>query len=207
MLLNLNCLPVPFYNIIVFTLSLIDRLPNFFTIFCSSDKCNDCFSNCCPLDVKPVYWFARSFSAQKCQNHRRRMYKYRREGKGRHCCQGDRIYSIPCRDSYFTPGWYEEKDELDHYDIKKRTHCTRIIDEKDEFILFSNRPGANSQRGRESNKFCPPNSNDDLCINLSFMVRILVFPTFPCSFFCLPSWWIMAGVIERIDMLIVIYLS
>ena len=41
-------------------------------------------------------------------------------------------------------GWYEEKDELDHYDIKKRTHCTRIIDEKDEFILFSNRPGANS---------------------------------------------------------------
>ena len=26
--------------------------------------------------------------------------KYRREGKGRRCCFGDRIYSIPCGDSY-----------------------------------------------------------------------------------------------------------
>ena len=24
--------------------------------------------------------------------------------KGRHCCLGDRIYSIPCTPSFFTPG-------------------------------------------------------------------------------------------------------
>ena len=43
-----------------------------------------------------------------------------REGKGRHCCLEDRIYSIPCRASYFAPGWYEEKDELHQDDMKKR---------------------------------------------------------------------------------------
>ena len=31
-------------------------------------------------------------------------YKDRREGKGRRCCLGDRIESIPCRASYFAPG-------------------------------------------------------------------------------------------------------
>ena len=37
---------------------------------------------------------------------------YRRKGKCRRCCLGDIIYSIPCRFSYFSPGWYEEKDEF-----------------------------------------------------------------------------------------------
>ena len=45
---------------------------------------------------------------------------YRRDGKGRHCCLGDRIYSIPCDASYFAPGWYEEKDEFHQDDMKKR---------------------------------------------------------------------------------------
>ena len=35
---------------------------------------------------------------------------YRRKGKGRRCCLGERIYSIPCRAIYFAPGRFEEKD-------------------------------------------------------------------------------------------------
>ena len=32
---------------------------------------------------------------------------YRRQGKGRRFCLGDRMYSIPCRACCFAPGWYE----------------------------------------------------------------------------------------------------
>ena len=32
----------------------------------------------------------------------------KREGKGRHCCLGNRIVSIPCRASYFAPEGLEE---------------------------------------------------------------------------------------------------
>ena len=32
------------------------------------------------------------------------------KGKGRRCCLGERIYSIPCRAIYFAPGRFEEKD-------------------------------------------------------------------------------------------------
>ena len=35
-----------------------------------------------------------------------------REGKGRRCCLEDRIYSIPCRASYFLFGLNEEYDEF-----------------------------------------------------------------------------------------------
>ena len=84
--------------------------------------------------------------------HRRRVYIYRREGKGRRCCLGDKIYSIPSRASCFSSGFYEEKDELYQDDMKKS--------------INSNRPCAvvpNSWRGKEFNKLCPPNSSDDLC--------------------------------------------
>ena len=37
---------------------------------------------------------------------------YRRDGKGRCCCLEHRIDSIPCRASYFAPGWLEERDEF-----------------------------------------------------------------------------------------------
>ena len=37
---------------------------------------------------------------------------YRREGKGRGCYLGDRIYSIPSRASYFAPERFEEWDEF-----------------------------------------------------------------------------------------------
>ena len=42
--------------------------------------------------------------------HRGRIYPtvYRREGKGRSCFLEDRIASIPCRDTYFVPGRFEE---------------------------------------------------------------------------------------------------
>ena len=42
------------------------------------------------------------------------------------------IYSIPCRAGCFAPGLYEEKDELQHDDIKKRMNSS----------YASNRPGA-----------------------------------------------------------------
>ena len=51
---------------------------------------------------------------------------YRREGKDRCCCLGDRIYSIPCHASYFALGRMEEQDELRQDDLKKRIN----------FILF-----------------------------------------------------------------------
>ena len=37
---------------------------------------------------------------------------YIREGKGRHCFLGDRISSIPCRNSFFAPGRFEEQAAL-----------------------------------------------------------------------------------------------
>ena len=82
---------------------------------------------------------------------------YRRGGKGRRCCLGHRMYSIPCRASYFAPGWYEEKrihqgrfeekDEFIQDDLKKKMNSSRTIwrkgwihpgrfEEKDEFIQF-----------------------------------------------------------------------
>ena len=36
------------------------------------------------------------------------------------CCMANRIYSIPFRATYFAPGWYEEKDELNLEDMKNR---------------------------------------------------------------------------------------
>ena len=38
--------------------------------------------------------------------------KYRRKGKCRRCCLGDRIDSIPCHASYFAPGLFEDRDEF-----------------------------------------------------------------------------------------------
>ena len=34
----------------------------------------------------------------------------RREGKGRRCCLGDGIHSIPCRTTDLTPEFFEIKD-------------------------------------------------------------------------------------------------
>ena len=36
----------------------------------------------------------------------------RREGKGRCCCLGDKIYSIPWPASYFSPRGFEEQDQF-----------------------------------------------------------------------------------------------
>ena len=65
---------------------------------------------------------------------------YRREGtvqctlyrKGRHCCSEDRIASIPCRASYFAPGWFYEYDHLHQDDLKNRMNSSYSL----------NRPGA-----------------------------------------------------------------
>ena len=38
--------------------------------------------------------------------------KDRRKGKGRSVCLGERIYSIPCRASYFAEDDFEELDGL-----------------------------------------------------------------------------------------------
>ena len=65
---------------------------------------------------------------------RRRIYT-EEKAKVRRCCLGDRINTIPCRSSYFAPGWYKEKDEFMQ----------------------------NSKRGIELNKLCPPNRSNDLC--------------------------------------------
>ena len=89
------------------------------------------------------------------RNHRRRI-KTEENGKGRRCCLGDKIYSIPCHASYI--------------------FCTRLISNNMMTWSFSlNHPGAihpilqivlvqNGQRSKEFNNFCPPNSSDDLCL-------------------------------------------
>ena len=90
--------------------------------------------------------------------------KDRREGKGRRCCLGDRIDSMYCRASYFAPGWY---------------------DERDEFILFSNRPG------------------NDLCLRFCLypssmpVTNYYSGPAYPVSraWLCLSSVW--RGVLRR----------
>ena len=51
--------------------------------------------------------------------HRRRI-KTEENAKGRRCCLGDRIGSIPCRASHFAPGQFEEKNELHQDDMKIR---------------------------------------------------------------------------------------
>ena len=43
----------------------------------------------------------------------------RRKGKGHRCCFVDRIYSIPCRSSYFAIGRFEEQYDLHQDDLKK----------------------------------------------------------------------------------------
>ena len=53
--------------------------------------------------------------------------KDRREGKGRRCCLGGRIDSISCLASYFSPGQFEEQDELHHDDTRNRINCVRTI--------------------------------------------------------------------------------
>ena len=54
--------------------------------------------------------------------------KYRREGKGRLCCLGDRIDSIPFFSSYFTPRWFEEKDEENN--ATWRNKCFEQMDDQ-----------------------------------------------------------------------------
>ena len=107
---------------------------------------------------------------------------YRTEGKGRRCCLGHRIYSFPCRTSYFAPGWYVEKDELLHKGVmKKRINFTRMIWRKGlihhilQIVLH----------GKEMNKVCPPNNSDDLCllfcINPSSLSANVQITSTPCS--------------------------
>ena len=66
--------------------------------------------------------------------------KYRRKGKGRRCCLGERIYSIPCSTSCFA------QDDL------KNILFFQII-----LVQFS-------QRGKELNNFFSQNRSDDLCL-------------------------------------------
>ena len=55
-------------------------------------------------------------------HHMQKKGEYRRKGKGRRCCMGDRIYSIPFRASCFALGRFEEQHELHQVDQKKRTN-------------------------------------------------------------------------------------
>ena len=54
-----------------------------------------------------------AFAAQKKD-------KYRRKGKGRRCCLGDRIYFILCRTSCYALARFEEQYELHQDDLEKR---------------------------------------------------------------------------------------
>ena len=69
--------------------------------------------------------------------------------QGRRCCLGDRLYLIPVH-----------QDE-----VKNRMNCTRMILRKWlihpilQIVLVQN-----SLRGKELNKFFPPNGRDDLCL-------------------------------------------
>ena len=126
----------------------------------------------CPLEntgVKKVHsnlgrtlselqeWRGRRFNKTECGIFRtmcpfitvgaKKKDKYRRKGTGRLCRLVERIYSIPCRASYFARGQFEEQDELIIF--LKSSWCNS------SYSLL--RPGA-----QELNKVCPPNSSDDL---------------------------------------------
>ena len=81
---------------------------------------------------------------------------YRREHKGRRCCLGDRIYySKFLAALVFFSGRFKEQDEF------LSSYHSDAINPFLHIILVQNR-----QRGKEMNKFCPPNSSDDLCLLL-----------------------------------------
>ena len=56
-------------------------------------------------------------SAQKKNNNRSK-------GKGRRCCLGDRIYSMPCHAICCALGQFEEQDELHQDDLKKKNYSS-----------------------------------------------------------------------------------
>ena len=85
-----------------------------------------------------------------------------KKGKGRRCCLGDRIFSIPCLASYL------------HYRTSLKNRILQII--LVLLILFFK--SCKTARGAKEllNKFCPPNSSDDFCLFFSIypssMMRI-----------------------------------
>ena len=79
---------------------------------------------------------------------------------------GYRIYSIPI------PRRFEEQEEF----------APRGFEEKDEFIIFFKIVRVqNSQCGKELNKFCPPNSSDDLCLLFLFILLLWFLPSVSLS--------------------------
>ena len=100
---------------------------------------------------------------------------YRREGKGRCCCLGDRIYSIPCCaccfssyrpgaihpflyivlvqfSLFFISSWYNYSFSL--YRLGAVNPFLKIIQSRCK----------TASAVKKLNKFCPLNSSDDLCL-------------------------------------------
>ena len=81
-------------------------------------------------------------------------YKYRRKIKGRRCCLGNIIYSIPCRGRCFALGWFWRI-----WWIHPFSNHLGAIHPILQIVLVQN-----SYFGKEFIKFCPPNSSNNLCL-------------------------------------------
>ena len=74
----------------------------------------------------------------------------RRQGKGRRVCLGEIFFSIPCRASCFASVSQEDTVEFSQYIWKKWLNSTVSLKSTE----------TKRQRGKEVNKFCPPNRRD-----------------------------------------------
>ena len=85
--------------------------------------------------------------------------KDRRQGKGRRCCFGHGIASIPCRAIAIF-----HKD-----DLKNRMHLSYSPNRPGGIHPILQIPWCNysSQHGKELNQLCPPSESDDLCLLVS----------------------------------------
>ena len=99
--------------------------------------------------------FPLKIKAQLLQSQKKKD-KYRRKGKGRRCCFGDRIYSFACHASYFA---YDDFEEQDEYILFFQIIMVQVI-----LFFKSSQCKIVTQCGKELNQFCSPNCSNDLCL-------------------------------------------
>ena len=108
-----------------------------------------------------------SHSTRTSVCHPQKKDKCRGKGKGRRCCLVDRIYSIPCCASYFATddlkNWMNSSFSLYHPGaIYPILHVVLV---------------QKSQRGKDWNTICPPNSSDDVCLFFCINPSSMVSPS------------------------------
>ena len=119
------------------------------------------------LVTKRVQTYERCFNFNQLPLFIEEGLKTKREDKGRRCCLGDRIGSIPCRTRYLASGSFEEKDEfilffrLSWCNSSYSSYHPGAIHHIPQTVLVKN-----SQHGKKLNQFCPPNHCLLFCITI-----------------------------------------